>query len=164
MAVSDPLFLTAAAGAELAEVSLSELGAQKATDPELKKFSQQMIQEHTRMNGQVQALAAQKGVPIPRAVDARAAFCAQSLAGLSGEEFDKCYARAQCVAHMESLAMFEAEAERGADPQIKQLASQGVQHIRDHLHQIKPIAEKYMKDEKDQKDQKDGGSSSNSDR
>src|SRR4051812_36483245 len=82
-AVNDALFAAAAADGGLAEVSLSELGVQKATDPELKRFSQQMIEEHTRMNRELTALAAQKQIALPRALDVRAQFCAQNLAGLS---------------------------------------------------------------------------------
>jgi len=141
--VNDTLFAEAAAIGGLAEVTLSQLGVQKATDPELKKFSQQMVDEHTRMNGELTTLATQKRIPLPRAVDPRAQFCAQSLAGLSGKEFDRCYAKAQLVAHMDSVAMFEAEAERGMDPDIKALAAKSLPRIKDHLKMIKPIAERY---------------------
>ena len=98
-AVNDALFAAAAADSGLSEVTLSQLGAQRATDPELKQFSEKMIQEHTRMNAELTQLAARQGMRIPEAVDVRAAFCTQSLAGLSGEQFDKCYAKAQLVAH-----------------------------------------------------------------
>src|SRR4051812_6451849 len=103
-AVSDPLFATAAAIGGMAELSISELGVQKATDPELKKFSQQMISEHTRMNAELAAVASQRGIALPRMVDPRAQFCAQSLAGLSGQEFDRCYAKAQLISHMDAVA------------------------------------------------------------
>jgi len=148
-AVNDQLFAMAAASSGLAEVAMSETGVQKATDPDLKRFSQQMVDEHTRMNSELMALAAQKRVALPRTPDVRAQFCSQSLAGLSGEEFDRCYAKAQLVAHMEALGAFEAEAERGQDPDIKALAARGVQHIKEHLKTIKPIATKYMKDNDD---------------
>jgi putative membrane protein len=147
MAVSDNLFAAAAASGGLAEVSLAELGAQRATDPELKRFSQQMIEEHTRMNSQLTTLAAQKRIPLPRALDYRASFCAQSLAGLTGQEFDRCYAKAQLVAHMESVATFKAEAERGQDPAVKALAAQALPHIEQHLMTIKPIAKRYESQE-----------------
>lgn len=146
-AVNDALFAAAAGIQGMAEVQLAELGERKATDPELKRFSRQMIDEHTRMNRELTDLAARKRVALPQNVDQRAAFCAQSLAGLSGEEFDKCYAKAQLVAHMDSLAAFEAEAERGQDADIKALAARGVPHIREHLKQIKPIAQRSMKDD-----------------
>jgi len=150
--VSDALFASAAASGGLAEVTLAELGVQKATDPELKRFSQRMVDEHTRMNSELTTLASQKQIPLPRTPDARATFCAQSLAGLSGQEFDKCYAKAQLMIHMDSAAAFQAESERGQDPQVKALAAKSLPHIKDHLKTIKPIAMKYM-----DKDDNDGG-------
>jgi len=145
--VSDPLFATAAAIGGMAELSISELGAQRATDPELKRFSQQMIAEHTRMNGELATVAARRGVALPRTVDPRAQFCAQSLAGLSGEQFDRCYAKAQLVAHMDSVATFEAEAERGQDADFKALAAKALPHIKEHLKMIMPIAMRYEKEQ-----------------
>jgi len=142
-AVNDSLFAMAAADGGLTEVTLSELGIQKATDPELKRFSQQMVDEHTRMNAELATLASRKGVTLPRTVDVRSQFCAQSLAGLSGQEFDRCYAKAQLVVHLDSVATFEAEAERGMDPDMKALASKSLSHIKQHLAQIKPIAQRY---------------------
>jgi putative membrane protein len=150
-AVNDALFAAAAADGGLTELSLSQLGLQKATDPELKRFSQQMIEDHTRMNAELTALAGQKGIPLPRTTDYRSQFCAQSLAGLSGEEFDKCYAKAQLVAHMEAVATFEAEAQRGMDRDVMALASKALPRIKEHLKMIKPIAKKYMKEEEEEK-------------
>ncbi len=148
--VNDALFAAAAADNGLAELTLSQLGAQRATDPELKRFSQQMIDDHTRMNNELRATCAQKGMRIPEMVDVRAQFCAQSLAGLSGEKFDMCYAKAQLVVHMEAVAAFEAEAERGLDPNLKALAAQALPKIKAHLGQIEPIAERYCEKEKSQ--------------
>ena len=150
-AVSDELFAAAAASGGLAEVNISQIGLQRATDPELKRFSQQMVEEHTRMNQELMNLVAQKRIAIPQTIDARAQFCAESLAGLTGEEFDKCYAKAQLVIHMDSVAMFEAEAKRGQDPDIKALASKALPHIKEHLKEIKPIAMRYEKEKHDER-------------
>jgi len=141
------LFAAAAAVGGMTEVMISQLGVQKATDPELKRFSQQMIEEHTRMNAELMSMARQKGIALPRTLDYRADFCAQSLAGLSGEKFDKCYAKAQLILHMDSVATFEAEAERGLDPDVKSMASKALTHIKQHLKEIKPIAMRYEKEE-----------------
>jgi len=145
--VNDALFAAAAADSGLSEVNLSRIGAQQATDPELKRFSQQMIEEHTQLNNELRALTAQKGIRVPEVVDVRSQFCAQSLAGLSGEKFDKCYAKAQLVAHMEAVGAFEAEAERGLDPDVKAMAARALPRIKGHLEMIKPIAQKYMKED-----------------
>lgn len=144
--VSDQLFAAAAAIGGVSEVAISQLGEQKATDPELKKFSQQMVQEHTQMNSELTQLASKRQMALPTTVDPKSQFCAQSLAGLSGEKFDRCYAKAQLAAHMQQVAEFEAEAERGQDPEVKALAAKALPHIKHHLAMIKPIAERYERE------------------
>jgi len=146
-AVTDALFAEAAALGGLAEVSVSELGVRKATDPELKRFSQQMIDDHTRMNRELTTLAAQKQIPLARTPDQRAQFCAQSLSGLSGADFDRCYAKAQLVLHLDAVATFEAEAERGQDSDVRALAAKALPRIKEHLEMIRPIAMRYDKGE-----------------
>jgi len=144
--VNDSLFAEAAAVSGVAEVTLSEIGLQRASDPELNKFSKQMIDEHTKLNQDLTSLCAQKRIALPRTVDARVQFCAQSLKGAPGEDFDRCYAKAQLMAHMEAVASFEAEAERGQDADMKALAAKALPRIKDHLRMIKPIAMKYDKE------------------
>jgi putative membrane protein len=151
-AVNDNLFAQAATEGALCELTIAELGMQKATDRELKDFSKRMLDEHTKINNELATLAARKRVPLPTRLDSKSQFFAQSLAGLSGEEFDRCYAKAQWMAHMGAVAAFEAEAERGQDPDIKAFASRHLSHMKDHLKTIKPIAHKFMKDE-----EKEGG-------
>jgi putative membrane protein len=168
-AVNDSLFVSAAGTGGQAELSIAELGMQRAKDPELKKLSQKFLDEHQKMNADLTNLATQKRLGVPRGVDARAAFCSQSLAGLSGEEFDRCYAKAQCVMHEDAVAAFEAEAKRGQDPDIKAWASKNLPHIKEHLKDIKPIAERLCKDEdkdhdKNNKDSKDDNDRSRNDR
>jgi len=163
-AVNDWLFAEAAAVSGMAEVTLSEIGLKKATDGDLKKFSQEMIDEHTHINRELAALAAQKRIALPRQVDARAQFCSQSIAGLSQEHFDRCYAKAQCIAHMEAVAAFEAEADRGQDPDMKAFASKYLPRIKEHLNKIKPMAMKYEKEERSDKDARSDEKESRSDK
>ncbi len=146
-AVNDNLFAAAATDGNLSELSLSHLGVQRATDPELKQFSQKALDEHTQLAQEMNTLMARKGIRIPEALDVRSQFCAQSLAGLMGEKFDRCYARAQFVLHLDAVAAFEAEAQRGLDPDIRALAARALPRIKGHLEQIRPIARRYMQKE-----------------
>ena len=113
-----------------------------------------MIKDHTKVNEELKALAAHKQVAIPMKLDDCAKFCYQSLAGLSGEEFDKCYAKAQMVVHLDAMAAFEAEAERGQDADMKAFAAKTLPHIKEHFHEIKPIAVKYIMEMKEEKVEK----------
>ncbi len=148
-AVNDWLFAEAAALGGMAELQLSEVGIQRSNCDELKTFSKEMIEAHSKMNQELTTLAAQKRVALPRVLDARAQFCAQSLSGLTGDHFDHCYAKAQLHAHEAALVAFEAEAERGQDADMKAFAKRNISHIKEHLHKIKPILEKMEKDRKD---------------
>jgi putative membrane protein len=147
--VNDALFAQAAAASGLGEVAISGIGVRKATDPELKKFSQQAVADHTKLNQELAALAAQKGIALPRELDARAQFCGQSLSGEAAETFDRCYAKAQLMIHLEAVAAFEAEVQRGQDSEIKALAIKALPTLKSHLHMIKPIAMKYDKEHED---------------
>jgi putative membrane protein len=140
--VNDTLFAQSAAASGMAELVISELGLKQAQSAELKEFSQRMIADHTKMNAELKTLAAQKQIPLPTQLDARSQFCAQSLAGTPSEKFDLCYAKAQLSAHLEAVSAFEAEAERGQDPEVKALAAKALPHLKEHLHMIKSIVAK----------------------
>lgn len=157
MAVSDALFAATAADGGMTEVLISQIGAKKATNPELKKYSERMIAEHTKANEELKAIAARKGMTLPAAVTAGHQFCEQNLLGLSGEEFDCAYAMAQEVVHKASVAAFEAEAERGQDPDVKAFAAKYLPHIKEHTMTIKPIAMEYEKKKMEKEGQKPHG-------
>lgn len=153
MGVSDALFAATAADGGMTEVVFSEIGVKKATDPKLKKYSEHMIAAHTKANAELKKMAAQKGIALPTAISAGHQFCAQGLEGLSGEDFDCAYSHAQLTAHMATVAAFETEAERGQDPEVKAWAAKTLPELKEHLHEIKPIAMHYekMKHEKEGK-------------
>jgi len=149
-AVNDALFAVVAAASGMTELTISELGRQKASDPELKRFSEQMIQDHTRLNRELMTLASQKQMAIPAQLDARGQFCSQSLAGAPSQEFDACYAKAQLTAHLEAIETFKAESERGMDPDVRALATRALPILKGHLKMIKPIAMRYHDKEQGQ--------------
>src|SRR5690349_19365471 len=67
--VNDQLIAQAAAIGGVSELAVAQLGVERATDPELKKFSQQMVADHTRMNSELTQLASSRQIPLPTAVD-----------------------------------------------------------------------------------------------
>ncbi len=156
MGVSDALFAATAADGGMTEVVFSEIGVKKATDSKLKQYSEHMIAAHTKANAELKELAGQKGIALPTTIGVGHQFCAQSLEGLSGEEFDCAYSHAQLIAHMATVAAFETEAERGQDPEMKAWAAKTLPELKEHLHEIKPIAMHYekMKMEKKEKEHK----------
>jgi putative membrane protein len=148
--VDDGLFAAAAAEGAATEWSLSQLGKGRATDPTLKRFSELMIEYHPRLSQELKVWASMQGLTLPERPDYRTRFRVNSLAGLTGAEFDRCYAEAQLIVQMDFLALFEAEAERGADPEMSALASKALPGIKEHLKMIKAIAKRYMNENESQ--------------
>jgi len=157
-AFSDQLFAMAAADGGMTEVASSKLALQRATGADLKKFAQQMIDDHTKANRELMALAAAKGIAVPAALSIPHQAEYEVLGGLQGEEFDCAYAKQQFAAHICTVALFKAEAERGADPDVKAFASKTLPHLKEHLHMAHGLAKAAMEKEKE-KEKKDSSES-----
>ncbi len=61
---ADRRFLTKAAEGGMKEVALSELAQERAANPQVKSFAQQMVTDHTQMNNDLMQLAQRKGVSL----------------------------------------------------------------------------------------------------
>jgi predicted outer membrane protein len=59
---SETSFVTEAAGGNLAEIKLGELAAQKGTDPKVKDFGSQMVNDHAKANNDLKPIANAGGV------------------------------------------------------------------------------------------------------
>lgn len=152
--INDALFAQAAAASGMSEVAVGEIGERKATDPQLKEFSQRVVADHGKMNQELMDLAARKGIALPAQIDPRGQFAIHSLGGEPTDTFDRCYAKAQMAIHLEAMGVFEAEAKRGQDPELKALAAKALPKIKEHLNMLKPIAKKY---EEERQGQLEGG-------
>ena len=62
---SDRKFVTEAAHGGMMEVNLGHTAVDKATNPDVKQFAQRMIDDHSKANSELMALASQKGVNLP---------------------------------------------------------------------------------------------------
>lgn len=62
VAKSDQQFLAKAAAAGRAEVEMGRLGQMRAQNSEVKRFAERMVQDHTRVYGELQALGSSRGL------------------------------------------------------------------------------------------------------
>jgi putative membrane protein len=70
-ATNDADFMTKAAQGGMAEVELGRLAAAKAQNAEVKQFAQKMVDDHTRANNELKALAGEKNFSMPVRLDAK---------------------------------------------------------------------------------------------
>lgn len=137
-------FMKDAAEGGLAEVELGKIAAKNAQDPEVKKFGQMMVADHTKANAELKALAAKKNVELPTE-PASYKSDIQEMSGKKGADFDKDYVEMMASDHETTVADFEAQAKNSADPDVKAFAEKSLPILRKHLETIKAIQAKMNK-------------------
>jgi putative membrane protein len=142
LSAGDRKFLNEAADGGMAEVELGKLALQKAADAGVKKFGQQMVDDHSKANDELRQLAAGKGVDLPRAPSAKNRDLKRRLADLRGTSFDKAYMIDMVADHKEDVAAFQRESNWARDPQVKSFATQTLPTLRDHLKHAQEISAK----------------------
>lgn len=132
-AVTSSQFLMDASRDGLAEIQLSQLAVQKSANGDVKNFAQRMIDDHTRLNGQIAQLAQRKNITLPTDLTAEQQALAARLAGLSGDEFDRAYMAANVTAHEKDVTAARLQATGGDDPDVRTLADAGLPILKIHL-------------------------------
>lgn len=134
----DAFAIKAAQGGE-AEVKLGKLAAEKASDADVKAFGQQMVDDHTKANEQLKAIASEKGMKLPEEPGPKHQAMYEKLSKLSGAEFDKAYVKNMVKDHEEDVKDFTKESNKGKDEKIKGFATETLPVLQGHLEKIKGI-------------------------
>jgi putative membrane protein len=130
---SDQEFARKVAAGGHAEVELAKLAQQKGSSDEVKKFASRLEADHMKANDELMKLASQKkwnlpAEPTPDQKDQKA-----KLEKMSGNAFDKAYVDLMVTNHRTNIPMFEREASKGADTDLKQFASNTLPTLKEHL-------------------------------
>lgn len=131
---ADRAFVAEAASAGLAEVEAGRYVADRATDPQIKSYAQQMERDHASANDDLQRLAGSKGIALPTAAqgdDKSRLDRLQSApaAGLGGE-FVQSFG---IDSHNKAIELFERQARSGQDPDLRAFAERTLPRLREHL-------------------------------
>jgi len=138
----DHSFIKNAASGGMLEVKLGELVEKQAAHPDVKRFGRRMVDDHTKMNNELMALAQKKGVEIPKAMKSEHQQTYDHLARLSGLDFDKSYMKQMVKDHEEDVGEFEKEAKQGYDGEVKMFATKTLPTIQEHLRMARDISAK----------------------
>jgi len=139
VATADRDFILAAAQGGMTEVKLGDLAAQKGTRADVKEFGQMMVKDHSAINGDLKALAAQKGVPLPDRLDAKHQGMVDEMASLSGSAFDEAYIAAMVKGHKMDAKAFKAESAATTDADIKSFVDKSLPVVQTHLEHIQAM-------------------------
>jgi putative membrane protein len=129
----DADFAVAAADGGMLEVQLGQLAVSKGTTDAVKKFGQSMVDDHSKANNELKALAAQKNITLPSSLSDEKQKKYNDLSEKTGAEFDKAYAKFMVEDHKEDIDAFKKEAENGKDADLKSWAAGKVPVLEHHL-------------------------------
>jgi putative membrane protein len=130
---ADMKFAMTAAQDGMTEVELGRLAVQKGMSDAVKQFGQHMIDDHSNANQQLMQLATTKGMTLPTTLDAKHAAMVQKFQAMSGAAFDRAYAKQMVQDHRKAVDLFQKEADRGMDGDLKTFASQTLPVLQGHL-------------------------------
>jgi len=137
----DQQFLRHAASDGLAEVQLGQVAAERATNPEVQRFGQRMVTDHTKANQELMALAQSKNISLPKETDKQHQKTAEALAKKQGASFDREYMRHMVTAHEKAVQLFSTEAKEGHNADIKAFASQTLPTLQEHLQMARQLTQ-----------------------
>ncbi|NHZ33830.1 DUF4142 domain-containing protein [Massilia sp. CCM 8692] len=140
IASADRKIVTDLAMANMAEIEAARTAQGKSQDEQVKKYAQQMIDDHTKALGEVQQLAQTKGVTLPSTLDRAHKAKVDKLAALSGDAFDRAYmAQAGVAEHKKTHSMLSKAQGRTKDPDIKALITRMTPTVDQHLNAAKEL-------------------------
>jgi putative membrane protein len=140
LARGDRKFIEEAAEHGMAEVQIAQLAASKATNPDVKALATTLVNDHTNANNELVQLANSKNVELPAAPPRGKRKEIESMAKLTGNDFDRRFVREVGIKdHEKDIKKFEKASENVKDPELKAWVEKTLPKLREHLAQAQKL-------------------------
>ena len=128
-------FVKNAATGDMFEVMSSKLAVMSATDPKIKAFAREMVDEHTKSTRELKAARStdNQTEELPTALDAGHQALIDVLRKQTGAQFDATYKAQQIDSHTKTLAL------------MRSFASSGTGALKAHAAKTAPAVEMHLK-------------------
>jgi putative membrane protein len=130
---ADRKFMEEAAQDGMAEVALGKLAQSKASNAGVKQFAARIVQDHTKANEELKALASTRGVVLPLSLDKKHQKDVDELGKKSGTRFDHEYMELMVSDHKKDIAEFRKQSQSAKDPDLKNFVTKTLPTLEEHL-------------------------------
>ena len=125
----------------MATEKFAELANEKAQNPQLKQYAQKLSQDHKQSQQELEKLAQKHNVTLPTSVDEKCKEEIARLQALSGEEFDREFAKGAVEGHAMAMAHLQQASSAATDTDVRQYTQSLLAKVREHQRQGREIAQ-----------------------
>ncbi len=137
ISATDKTFVKDAAVGGMTEVELGRIAAAKGASQAVKDYGTKMVDDHTKANDELKAIATPKGLTPPAALDAMHQRVVDKFSKMSGGvAFDKAYESQMVADHKKTIALFQKEAKSGKDADLRAFARKTLPTLQEHLKML----------------------------
>jgi putative membrane protein len=137
-------FVEQAGTSGLAEVEMGEIGAQKATNGQVKAFAKQIVADHKKANEELVTAIKGKGLQVPSSrTSMHKATVEKFQQQDAGKNFDREYMQQMIEHHKADIELFETAADdEKLDLVLRGYAKRTLPTLREHLEEAQTIQSK----------------------
>jgi putative membrane protein len=135
----DAKFAVAAYNGGLAEINLGRLAQQKAVNQQIKEFGAMMVNDHSKANADLKAIADHHMIVLPDSAGAAEQKLMTELSAKSGGDFDKAYVDAMVKDHEEDIKSFNTAQSSLTYDDLNAFDKKTLRVLQKHLDAIKKI-------------------------
>lgn len=139
---NDASFLNEIAEIHLAEIEIGKLAMKKAIRPDVKKYAQMLINDHTTSLEELRALAIKNTITLPTSTLAIDVEKYNELDKKSGTDFDTAFINMMVDGHEKAVNRVTEISQKATDPDVKLWISRQVTTFTTHFDEAKKLKEK----------------------
>ncbi len=128
---TDRRFVTKAAEDGQDEVQLAQLASQKASNPDVRNYAQQLVEQHQQVNSELMSIANQRNLKLDKDESNSRAY--KRLNKASPQDFDREFVAHMIDEHEKDIKLFQKAASDAKDSQVREFASKHVADLQQHL-------------------------------
>lgn len=133
-------FAQKAAASDQFEIQSSQLALQKSQNDDIKRFAQNMIDDHTQSTDKLKSALKQANMSEPSAqLDQEHQALLTKLNRVDGAAFDRAYVKDQKAGHQQAVRMLENYSKRGDNDGLKQFASEVLPTVQQHMQMAEKL-------------------------
>ena len=131
--VTPQSFASQAAVIGKAEIELGQIALKNTQDENVRKYADRMVKDHSAADKKLKAIAAKENIQLPQSLDPEHESLKMRLQGMTGEQFDREYAKAMAKGHDKAVALFEAASQQPQmSGELKQFAATTLPTLQQH--------------------------------